>query len=224
MRFFRCTQAVLSFKNNAEKFLSGLTSNTLDTPKNAFLDLHGKIIATFYQLKAGEDHFLIILEDRFWGAVASHIERFVKLSKVSVQKEDFKVFFDLEGESPTEPGDFAVPEKKGKLLVTRRELKSNVEEEEFTLFRVHNEIPLQGIDYNDEFVLNVSETEFMSFTKGCFLGQELVAKVHSRSKPSWKLVVKNYDDCTEEEKKKMTSRVINPKSKKEIGFVFVNNK
>ena len=49
MRNARLDKIVLSIKPNAETFLNGLTSNALDAPQNAFLNLHGRIIATFDQ-------------------------------------------------------------------------------------------------------------------------------------------------------------------------------
>ena len=91
------------------------------------------------------------------------------------------------------------------------------------LFRVVNHIPVQGIDYRDEFLLNISDEEFVSYAKGCFLGQEPISKVHNRSKPTWKLVVRYQDECTEEERQKMTSVVVDPATRRTMGFVFVRN-
>ena len=81
-----------------------------------------------------------------------------------------------------------------------------------------------GIDYQaDDFILNIDEHTFISYTKGCFLGQEPVAKVHNRSKPTKKLIVKSQEDCTTEEKEKMTSKVKDPQTGSIKGFVFVKN-
>ena len=48
---------VLSIKGSAAGFLNGITSNTLDAPLNAFLNLHGRIIATFRQKKISDDEY-----------------------------------------------------------------------------------------------------------------------------------------------------------------------
>ena len=117
-----------------------------------------------------------------------------------------------------------IPQKKGRLIISDQELETNVTDEIFSLFRVKNHLPVQGVDYTDEFVLNVSEKEFISFTKGCFLGQEPVSKVHNRSRPTWQLVVKYENECDEESKTKMTSKVFDPVEKRTVGFVFINNK
>jgi len=72
--------------------------------------------------------------------------------------------------------------------------------------------------------LNVSENDFVSFTKGCFLGQEPIAKVHHRSRPTWKMVVRFEDESSVEEKVKMTSKTSDPGTGRILGFVFVGNK
>lgn len=223
MKLRKLPKVVLSIRNNPSPFLNGITSNTLDKPRNAFLDIRGRIVATFEQTKISDDQFLIVLEEKFFNAVMSHLDKFIRLSKASVEKEDFSVYFDLTGEYKKSQDEFVIPQKKGQLVITRRDYPAQVSHEEFTLFRLKNQLPVQGIDYQDEFLLNVDEEEFVSYTKGCFLGQELVAKVHNRSKPSLKLAVKNEEDCTEEEKNRMTSKMVDPESAKAVGFIFVKN-
>lgn len=222
-RIYRLNKAVYSIQNNAAKFLNGITSNTLDRPSNAFLDVHGKAIATFDQIKVGDDEFLIVLERELCEPVLAHIGRYVSLSKVKIETREFYVYFDLDGEELVGKGNFSIPQKRGRLILARQEFKAEVSDEKFTLFRLRNNIPLPGKDFHNDFILNISVFDYVSFTKGCFLGQEPVAKVQSRSKPSWKLVVRPEDECDEEQKKKMTSKTLDPQIKKVIGFVFVSN-
>ncbi len=225
MKLYKTNKIVLRVKNNASQFLNGLTANSLDKSNNAFLDIHGKIIATFDQVKTGEDEFWLLIERPFVEDVLQHLDRYTRLSKTVLEKkEQYHVFFDLEGSYRAGSGEIFIPQKKGQLIITTKELDTNVSNEEFTLFRIKNNIPIHGIDYKDEFLLNVSEVDFVSFTKGCFLGQEPVSKVHSRSKPSWKLMVKYEDECSEEEKAKMTSKVMEPRKKRYLGFIFVSNR
>ena len=224
MKFFKLDKVVLSFKNNAAPFLNGLTSNSLDKPQNAFLNIHGRIIATFEQLKINEDEVLVIVEKIFLPDVFSHLDRYAKLGGVKIEQPSDNVYFDLEGNAPPQEGDRVIPHKRGRLLITKRILESNVSEEDFTLFRVKNNIPLQGVDFKDEMLLNINEVDFVSFTKGCFLGQEPISKVHSRSKPTWQLMAKYEDECNAEEKQKMTSKTLDPEMRRVLGFVFVSNR
>lgn len=224
IKLCKLEKVVLSVQNNAVNFLNGITSNTLDKPKNAFLDFHGKIVAVFDQCRIGEDQFFIVVEERCLDRLMQHLERYIKLSKVLVQKENYGVYYDLTGDYPCKEGEYAITQKPGKLIVTPNNLESNVAQEEFTFFRLKNNIPLQGVDYQNELLLNVNEEEHISYTKGCFLGQEFIAKVHNRSKPSWKLAVKAEDECSAEEKQKMTSKTVDPETKKTYGFVFIGNR
>jgi len=65
-------------------------------------------------------------------------------------------------------------------------------------------------------LLNVSE-DYVSYQKGCFVGQEIIARVHHKSRPPKKLAVAA--DSVD-----MTSRVKDPRTGKELGFAFAENK
>lgn len=224
MRIYSLDKDVILFQNNAAEFLNGLTSNTLDKPRNAFTDIHGKIIAVFDQVKISDEEVLILVDTRLAPKVMEHLDRYMRLSGVKGQKINMRGYYDLDDEYVLQPNEFAIPQPKGKIVVSSRAITFEVKPPEFTEFRVQNQIPAQGIDFQDEFLLNVSEKDdLVSFTKGCFLGQEPISKVHSRSKPTWKLVVKNEDECAPEEKVKMTSKVMDPQTGKVRGFVFVKN-
>ena len=223
MRLYQTHKKVLSVQNNSEKFLNGLTSNSLDQPRNAFLDIHGRIIATFDQVKIGNDEFLLALEEAYVEPLLEHVDRYARLSKTNFVVSPRGVYFELDGDCRTDADEALISQKKGNLVLTNEKLPASVREDEFTLFRLKNNIPLLGADYKNEMLLNVSETEFVSFTKGCYLGQEPISKVHNRSKPTWKLVVKFEDECSDEEKMKMTSRAADPVTGRVTGFVFVKN-
>jgi len=227
MKLYKTSRTVLSVINNPQQFLNGITSNDMDAPRNAFVNIHGKIIATFDQIKVSDDEFYLVIEKDFVALVLEHTDKFAKLSRARIDPLEKHVYFRLDqGDDPhlgAVPDWLQIPQKKGELVLTDQVLEAVVSEEEFTLFRLKHNIPRLGVDYKDEFLLNIAEDEFVSFTKGCFLGQEPISKVHNRSKPTWKLVVKPAEDCSEQEKQKMTSKSIDPDTGKVIGFVFVRN-
>lgn len=227
MKNYPLNKQVIIFKNNAVEFLNGLTANAMDKPQNAFVDIHGMIISVFDQLILNEEEVLAVIDTDHVEVVLAHLDRYMKVSGVKAEKKDWNVYFDCAeaGNAPLVEGDHLILQKRGRLIITPRQLQPTMSEEEFTLFRVQNNIPLQGVDFKaGEFLLNVSETDYVSFTKGCFLGQEPISKVHNRSKPSWKLLVKAEADCSDEEKEKMTSKVKDPSAQKSLGFLFVSNK
>lgn len=225
MKLYKLNKTVLSLKNNPAQFLSGLTANDPDQLRNVFLTIHGRIVAIFDQVKINDDEFWMICQQSCVDALFKHIDRYIKLSQVEVQRLPSYVYFDVDKSADDVPeAQLIIPQKEGRLIVVDKELESTVSDEEFTLYRLRNNIPLQGIDFNDDFVLNVGEKGLVSYTKGCFLGQEPVSKVHNRSSPTWRLVVEYEDECEEEVKQKMTSKVLDPDTKRMLGFVFKRNK
>ncbi len=210
MRLHKLNRTVIKVQGDGVKFLNGLTSNSLDQMQNAFLNLHGRIISTFFQKQVSAEEFLIAVPPEAVDPLLAHLDRYARLSGVKLVPTDMKTYFDLDAKDP--------------LLITDEQLPSSVTEEEFTHFRLANDLPLMGVDYQaDEFILNVSEHAQVSYAKGCFLGQEPVAKVHSRAKPARKLVVRYADELTEEEQGRMSSKAQDPKSGRIMGFVFVKN-
>lgn len=223
MRVYKTQKQVFCISKGASKFLDGLTSNKLDQPHNAFLTIHGRIVVTFDQLRIGEDEFVIAVESKYTDQLLAHVDRYVKLSGVKFEKLDHSVYFDLDNTVSVNDGGWVIEQKQGRLIITEEKLEENISDEEFTLFRLQHNIPQHGIDYTDEMLLNVSTKEFVSFTKGCFLGQEPISKVYNRSKPTWRLEVRSEGDCSDEETQKMTSKVKDPRTAKVLGFVFVSN-
>jgi len=210
MRLYKLPDTVLKVKGNSSTFLNGITSNTLDAPLNAFLNQHGRIIATFRQQKVSDDEFLIGVPVNTVDNLLKHLERYARLSHVQILPTEQNVFIDLD----TAQSVWSI----------QAEINS-ISDKEFTLFRLDHNIPLMGIDYQaDEFILNVHEFNFVSYTKGCFLGQEPVAKVHNRAKPSRTLTVVYEDQCSEQDKARMTSIAADSESGRRKGFMFVSNK
>ena len=210
MRLYKLDDKALSIKGNAAAFLNGITSNTLDAPLNAFLNLHGRIIAIVRQQKISDEEFLISVPTIAVDDLLKHLERYIKLSHVTVTPSVQNTYLNLDTAQTIWK---ALPNAK------------SVSKEEFDVFRLEHNIPLMGVDYQaDEFILNVHEYDYVSYNKGCFLGQEPVAKVHNRSQPSRKLVVAYEDQCSSVQAAGMTSKVADPQSGRLKGFVFVSNK
>ena len=221
MRINKSTKLAIVFKNKPEKFLNGLTSNTLNSQKNAFLDRFGKIVVTFEQLKIDDDNFMILIEEQFKIRLRDHLDKYLKLTGVRMEETDKKVYFDLDSDYRLALGEYLLRIGSGKLVVADKNLPDNISENEFRLYRLKNNLPLQGIDYDREMLLNVSE-EFASFTKGCYLGQEVIARTKSRSRPPKKLVIGYDDELDDIQKTKITSRA-KESAGRELGFIFLDN-
>ncbi len=212
---------VLRFKNNASDFIKAYTTNTPEAAQNAFVNLEGRIVALCDQRKISDDEVLIVIEHKFLERLQKHLDKFLKITGCTFKKEATHVYFDLEGDFKTAAGEWEIPQNKGTLILTQKEPEANVSESDFMLFRLKNNIPRQGVDYDEELLLNVGNEAFVSYTKGCYFGQEIIARVHHRGRPPKKLAVKPEDELTPEEAGRMTSKSRDPVSGKVLGFVFL---
>ena len=209
MRLYKLPDTVLSIKGNAASFLNGITSNTTDALQNAFLNQHGRIIATFLQQKVSDDEFLAAVPSVAVDGLLKHLERYAKLSRVSITPSDVNAYIDVDA---------------FKTVWTSEAHPNSISDDEFTRLRLLRHFPLMGVDYHaDEFILNVHAHAYVSYTKGCFLGQEPVAKVHNRSRPSRQLVVMFEDEGSRNEGPPMTSKVLDPVSGRTQGFKFISS-
>ena len=188
MRIYKfIDKTVLLVTNNPDKLLNGITSNTLDAFQNAFLDRFGKIIATVDQVKISDDSLLLVVSSSCLQQLYTHLKSYIQLSRTKIQATKYSVYFDLDKEYNRGDNEYIIPQSKGQLVLTEKKIESTVSDDAFLAFRLENNIPLHGIDYTNEMILNVSPS-FVSFTKGCYLGQEIVARVNYLGKPPKKLV------------------------------------
>lgn len=204
LKLYPLQKSVLVFKNKAAEFLNAYTTNTPDAEKNAFVDIRGRIIATCDQKRIGDDEILIAVEKPFRERLIHHLDNYLKLGDTKVLETPGRLYFDLEAK---------------KVIFTSDPFPADVSEEAFKLFRLKNKLPVQGIDYDGELLLTVGDEEFVSYTKGCYLGQEIIARVHYRSRPPKKLVVKTKEELLPGDSP-MTSAAVDPETGKTIGFVF----
>jgi folate-binding protein YgfZ len=61
-------------------------------------------------------------------------------------------------------------------------------EKSFEMARIEAGIPRDGIDAGEDYIILESElNEAVSYTKGCYLGQEVIARIHWRGQPAKRL-------------------------------------
>jgi len=223
MRSYKLDKAAFEFRGEPESLLKGITSNVLDAGKNAFLTAKGKIIVTCEQKQFGGDRVVMLVErygrDDFFKA----IKLYLPLSKATMRELLGEAVYDLDGQVVESDELICFGQEKGQ-IVFGGSFEDHVSDEAFRGFRLENHVPVHGVDYQDEMLLNVNDGDYVSYTKGCFVGQEVIARVHNLSKPPRKLVVRWEDECSEEERERMTSKVIDSVTGRVRGFVFVSNK
>jgi len=118
----------------------------------------------------------------------NHLKKYQALSDVQISKEDLNVYFDLDGSCTPQEREIAIPQKSGQVVVTKSELETNVSDKDYTLFRLKHHMPVQGIDYDQEMLLNLGDEALVNYEKGCYLGQEIIARTQYRGQLKRRMV------------------------------------
>ena len=217
---------VLLVTGKVERLLKGITTNTLDAPMNAFINQFGKIEVLFAQ-KFVEDHAYLVFEKQFEDRLKSFLEKYLRLARATLMDAGLQVYH-VTG-TVDESYGYCIPQRVGYFVLTQEAPpleKTSVEN--YTVLRVENNLSVQGIDFDQEMILNTNWKDLASLTKGCYLGQEVVARVVNLGKPPQKMIRVLLD----EEKQSVlvdgvsvsvTSLCYSEKRKKWMGFCIVKN-
>lgn len=214
------SKVVLNFTRGAEEFLKGYTTSDAAAPRGAFLDVRGKVVAVFDRSNRSADDVLIVIEKNSHEKLLTHLKPFLFLSDVSIIETQLHVYFDTHGAHKPLPDEVLIPQKKGAMILSSLVYPPDISEGEWTLFRLKNDMPLQGVDFHDEVLLNIADDDRISYSKGCYLGQEIIARIHHRGKPAKKLTAHYQSELSEDRWVAATSRVLDPDRGEEMGFVW----
>ena len=139
------------------------------------LTAKARVIAPLRVLRRGSDDFLLLTEPELGETVRKQLLRTRFAAKVEVEPEEHDSWLVLGGEEVLDerpPGD-------------------DVGEEEFERWRIESGIPRWGREIDDRILpaeAGLDETH-ISFTKGCYPGQEPIARQRHRGKVNRKLRV-----------------------------------
>lgn len=213
----------------ADRFVQAYTTQTPDASRGAFLDAKGRAVAVYDRVRLNEDASVFVVATPVVERLKRHLKNYLFLMDATLTDLPHAVCWDPEGGTgPSRPGaaqgvddDWTVYRRAGVLRILRRAPDSVAGDAEFTLFRVRNHIPIQGRDYDDPMLLNLNDPELVSFNKGCYLGQEIMARVHYKGRPPLRLTSIRESECPPELRDRMTSRVLDPELGEVRGFVFL---
>lgn len=183
---------------DAVKFLNDLISQEIGTlqpgtvARSLLLEPQGKLDFVLWVL-VGEDEVGLITEDGRGDELVARLSRYRIRVDVDIQPET-GVGYLVVGDGSVDAGSWA--RQDGVLVAdlswpnVRRELRvgghrpelPEAAEDELTAARIESGFPIVGLDLDEKTIPQeaglVGET--VSFDKGCFLGQELVARLDSR--------------------------------------------
>jgi folate-binding protein YgfZ len=238
----------------AVQFLDGMITNDMKTLVDggrilaAFPDAKGRLIAVVRIVRQGE-RFLIETEEATHQKVHDNLMRFTMAGDFFVEdlSEEYSyikvwdrsfipitppfIEFDTRGGT-----DYFVHHEDASDFVG--ELKYldavDVSDELYDTLRIESGVPLFGVDMDETTVVpELGLDEMISYTKGCYVGQEIIARIHFRGHVAKRLtgvvagadtnLVKNTELLTEEGKSagRVSSVTISPKLQRPIGLAYV---
>jgi folate-binding protein YgfZ len=186
-------------------FLQSLVSQDLDgladgeSARSLLLQPQGKLTAVFRLLRVDAEHALLVTDEGFGAALADGLRRFrirvkAEIDDLSDEWSVLSVRADGGDEEELPAGVHALPAVGGVDLVgpadaVREERDRRVaagavlgDSAAYERARIEAGVPRQGVDIDERTIPQEAflELDAVSFTKGCFLGQELVCRIDTR--------------------------------------------
>ncbi len=189
----------------AVQFLNGLITNDIAKLEDgaqmlaAFPTVKGRMFAVARVRRIGEK-FLFETEEATRQKVFDNLFRFTfagdfQLTDLSGNYEFFSFFGDLKDKPISTEGvinfdsDYFVPNDA--VTEFRKSLSDSIEisDELYETLRIETGIPKYGVDMDEETVVpEVNLNGMISYHKGCYIGQEVIARIHFRGKVAKQLI------------------------------------
>ena len=237
----------------AVQFLNGLITNDVAKLEEnaqmsaAFPNAQGRLIAAVRVIKRG-DKFLFETEVSTHKTVFNNLFRFTYAGDFFVEdlSENYRYFHISDSKfqfsdsikfQSTSGTDVFVPNDSAQNFINKLKEQNAVEisDELYEILRIESGIPLYGIDMDDTTIVpEIGLPEAISYNKGCYIGQEIIARIHFRGHIAKQLtglvfedenaIVQPNDELKSSEGKnagRITSVTFSPKLGKAIALAFV---
>ena len=224
--FKKLDKTVLKLTGDVKKLILDISTNETANGKNALIDRFGKLVVLFDQVFV-DDSVYIVFEKEFNQRFYEHTNKLTKLSNCKVEVSKLNVFHVFSDE---DINGIKLLQRIGYFLLNENKPNLNeLDDEEYQRILVENNISRQGIDFDREMLLNLNWQEVVSFTKGRYIGQEIMARVHNLGKPPLKLVRVLNENLLkkinlEGKDINITSECYSEKYEGYIGFALIPNK
>jgi folate-binding protein YgfZ len=171
---------------DAEDFLQRLLSNDVaalaagDACEALLLTAKARVIAPVRVLRRGPEDFLLLTEPELGETVRTQLLRTRFAAKVELEPEEHESWLVLGGDE----------------VLDERPEGDEVSPEEFERWRIEAGIPRWGAEIDERILpaeAGLTETH-VSFSKGCYPGQEPIARQHYRGKLNRRLRVLALED------------------------------
>lgn len=163
---------------DADDFLQRMVSNDVSASDRCdalLLTPKARIVAPLRILRRAPDDFLLLTEPGLGEVVRTQLLRSRFAAKVEIEPEEHESWLVLGGEE----------------VLDERPAGDEASEEEFERWRIESGIPRWGSELDDRVLPAEAglEQTHISFSKGCYPGQEPIARQHHRGKVNRRLRV-----------------------------------
>jgi folate-binding protein YgfZ len=192
---------------DARDYLQRMVSNDVDalavgdSCPALLLTAKARLIAPLVVWRRGENDYLLLTEPELGEPVRMHLARMRLRAQCEIESEEHEssLVFGGDGIATDFPGAVEVLDAGREATLTPEELE---------LRRIEAGVPRWGRELDDAILpaeAGLDETH-ISFTKGCYPGQEPIARLHYRGHVNRKLQVVELDDETSVERVTSTAR------------------
>lgn len=252
--FYKQSRGVFEIHGTeAAQFFNGLITNDVAKLEEggkmnaAFPTLKGRMFAVVRVMRKGE-RFLIETAPETRQKVFENLFRFTFAGDFHLEEKSdlyscFSIFGSCKFDKPGTEGvidfgnDYLVPVGSAEEFAGLLGPAVEISEELYEILRIESGIPRYGIDMDEETVVpEVGIENLISYQKGCYIGQEVIARIHFRGKPAKQMVglvfedesgrVKPGDELTAEGGRNagtVTSVTYSPELGKTIALGYVRN-
>jgi tRNA-modifying protein YgfZ len=187
---------------DAETYLQRMVSNDVEalavgqSCEALLLTPKGRVLAPMRVLRRGDEDFLLLTEPEAAEQLRAELLRMRFAAKVEIEPEEHRSYLLLGGVNGGVPNaDYGVP--AAEVLDADPPPLPALTEEELEALRIEAGKPRFGKEIDDSILpaeAGLDQTH-ISFTKGCFPGQEPVARLHYRGHPNRRLRVLEAEDA-----------------------------
>lgn len=185
----------------AVQFLNGLITNDVATLEDgaqtlaAFPTLKGRLFAVVRVMRRGEK-FVFETEEATRQKVYDNLFRFTfagdfHLEDLSKKYRFYSIFGDIKEADFSVEGamnfqsDYLVPNDAVSEFEKKLGEAIEISDDLYEVLRIENGIPKYGIDMDEETVVpEVNFEGMISYQKGCYIGQEVIARIYFKGKPA----------------------------------------
>jgi folate-binding protein YgfZ len=179
---------------DAADFLQRMVSNDVlaaDSVDALLLTAKAKVIAPLLVWRRGDDDFLLLTEPELGDVVVSHLSRMRFAAKCEIAREEHSSTILFEAGAGIANRDYGVAASE----LLDASVEATLVDDELERLRIEAGTPRFGAELDDRVLPAEAglDGRAISFTKGCYPGQEPVARQHHRGKVNRKLRVLEID-------------------------------